>query len=256
MSLIVRAVVILLIYPFISSTANAKVGPERRASSDTEYRNSACANPIVGFPARYDTLDGNGARHAPGLATLDTGQVARTHTGWAPVWQDGSTLVTIQAEALTPNGDDLAVDDVFLEAEHGDQRRSEAGQALDPRQCLVDKFVAMFHRARRVVPIITDNHPVDRRDDAPWLGEAPQEMKMNAKDTVGERSAPQQYRVAPCVQLTYLIAQEACQSGHFNHLLAGVAGTCIHKLPGPDARGTSSTPGPSRARLSRPTPTQ
>jgi len=62
------------------------------------------------------------------------------------------------SEALTLGGEDLAVDAVFLIAEHGEYPENEFRQKLYPRKEFFDEMVEVFRRSGRVVPVFFDKH--------------------------------------------------------------------------------------------------
>ena len=62
------------------------------------------------------------------------------------------------AEALTQGGNRLAVDGVFLIAEHGQYSQNEKGQTLWPRYEFFRETVDVFRASGRSVPIFCDKH--------------------------------------------------------------------------------------------------
>jgi len=62
------------------------------------------------------------------------------------------------SEALTLGGEKLAVDAVFLIAEHGDYPENEFHQKLYPRKEFFDELVGVFRRSGQVVPVFFDKH--------------------------------------------------------------------------------------------------
>lgn len=61
-------------------------------------------------------------------------------------------------EALCLGGDELAVDAVFLIAEHGDYPDNAHRQKLYPRKEFFDQMVEVFEASGRVVPVFFDKH--------------------------------------------------------------------------------------------------
>ncbi len=70
----------------------------------------------------------------------------------------GVPLYGTIAEALTLGGNKLAVDAVFLIAEHGDYPENELQQKLYPRKEFFDQILEVFARSGRKVPIFFDKH--------------------------------------------------------------------------------------------------
>lgn len=62
------------------------------------------------------------------------------------------------SDALTLGGSELAVDAVFLIAEHGQYPENEFRQKLYPRKEFFDEMVKVFERSGRVVPVFFDKH--------------------------------------------------------------------------------------------------
>ncbi len=61
-------------------------------------------------------------------------------------------------EALTLNGDNLAVDGILLIGEHGDYPSNEKGQRLYPRYEHFMQMIEVFEQSGRSVPIFNDKH--------------------------------------------------------------------------------------------------
>ncbi|MBI1916139.1 MAG: hypothetical protein HYS12_15605 [Planctomycetes bacterium] len=61
-------------------------------------------------------------------------------------------------DALTQDGDKLAVDGVLLIGEHGNYRRNEKGQVLYPRHEFLKEVVEVFRKTGQSVPVFNDKH--------------------------------------------------------------------------------------------------
>mgnify|MGYP001187977566 FL=1 len=80
--------------------------------------------------------------------------------------------------ALTLGGNKLAVDAVLLIGEHGDYPRSQLGQEMLPRRYFFEQIVGVIGEAGRQVPVYNDKHLSYRWDDAKWMYETAQKMRI------------------------------------------------------------------------------
>ena len=81
-------------------------------------------------------------------------------------------------EALTLDGDELAVDAVLLIGEHGEYGSNELGQSLYPRKQFFDEIVAVMKESSRFVPVFNDKHLSYRWDWAREMYQTAQELKI------------------------------------------------------------------------------
>ena len=79
-------------------------------------------------------------------------------------------------EALTLDGDELAVDAVLLIGEHGEYGSNELGQSLYPRKQFFDEIVAVMKESNRFVPVFNDKHLSYRWDWAKEMYDTAQEL--------------------------------------------------------------------------------
>ncbi len=81
-------------------------------------------------------------------------------------------------KALTAGGEELAVDGVLLIAEHGKYPESATGSIQYPKRRLFGEVVDVFKKSERVVPVFSDKHLSDNWQDAKWIYDKAQELKI------------------------------------------------------------------------------
>ena len=72
-------------------------------------------------------------------------------------------------QALTLDGDTLAVDGVLLIGEHGDYAWNEKEQHLSPRKYFMEQICGVFATSGRAVPVFNDKHLSYNWHDAKWM---------------------------------------------------------------------------------------
>ena len=72
-------------------------------------------------------------------------------------------------QALTLDGDTLAVDGVLLIGEHGDYAWNEKEQHLYPRKYFMEQICGVFATSGRAVPVFNDKHLSYNWHDAKWM---------------------------------------------------------------------------------------
>ena len=81
-------------------------------------------------------------------------------------------------QALTLDGNDLAVDGVLLIGEHGNYAYNELGQHLYPRRYLFEQICGVFATSGRSVPVFCDKHLSYNWSDANWMYQRAKTLKI------------------------------------------------------------------------------
>jgi hypothetical protein len=166
------------IYPFTLlriPTIRKKVA----AIVTTYYRNSH-ADVLVSRLMETDTLDGKGRRPDLDLASLYTDQVSEKppDVGQTLAAEHQVRISKSVEDALTLGTGSLAVDGVFLVAEHGNYPRSATTSIQYPKRRLFEEIVKVFGKSGRVVPVFCDKHLSDTWEDALWIRDAARRMNI------------------------------------------------------------------------------
>src|SRR4029079_10845922 len=144
----------------------------------TVYTHNSHADLILSRLLQTDTLDGKGADSPLKLASVYTDQkpdkdisrlLAASHRF--------RTSETIE-DALTLGTDHLAVDGVLLIAEWGDYPQSAIGNTKYPKRRFWEETLKVFRESGRVVPVFLDKHLADNWQDAKFIYDSAQELKI------------------------------------------------------------------------------
>ncbi len=81
-------------------------------------------------------------------------------------------------QALTLGESELAVDGVLLIGEHGDYPNNEIGQHMYPRRYMFEQICGVFASSGRSVPVFCDKHLSYNWNDAIWMYERANELKV------------------------------------------------------------------------------
>ncbi len=124
----------------------------------TEYRLLSHADVIVG--RLLNGYDPDGVRTEPRtrIVSMYTDQIAEKDLSRGLAAKHGFPIYPTIAQALTLDGDKLAVDAVLLVGEHGTYPTNEKGQKQYPRFELFEHIIDVFRRSGRVVPLFSDKH--------------------------------------------------------------------------------------------------
>lgn len=148
---------------------SSEPAPRRIAAIVTEYRHNSHADVIVGRLLQTDTLDGKGRRSPLRLASLYTDQKPPNDLSRQLAVSHGFPIFDTIEGALTLGTGQLAVDGVFLIAEHGKYPKSATGNTIYPKRRFWDETLKVFDRSRRVVPVFIDKHLADNWADALYI---------------------------------------------------------------------------------------
>jgi sugar lactone lactonase YvrE len=158
-------VYVTMLYPF---TVHAIRIP-RVAGITTAFHHNAHADVILGRMLYTDTLDSKGRWPSTQLVSLFTDQVPKSDISRRLARERGVPIMGSVTDALTLGTGKLAVDGVFIVAEHGKYPRSDTGQTEYPKRRLFQQVLDVFDRSGRVVPVFNDKHLADNWTDAKWL---------------------------------------------------------------------------------------
>jgi hypothetical protein len=145
----------------------------------TVYYHNSHADLIVSRLLQTDTLDGKGKDSALKLASLYTDQRKPE--------KDISRLLAAShrfrvsesiEDALTLGTGRLAVDGVLLIAEHGDYPKAPVGNTRYPKRRFWEETLKVFRASNRVVPVFIDKHLADNWQDAKFIYDSAQELKV------------------------------------------------------------------------------
>lgn len=144
----------------------------------TEYRTNSHADVIVGRWLEGFELDGKSERPQSKLAALFMDQVAAKDIGRELASKYGVPVFGTIREALCRGGTTLAVEGVLLIGEHGTYPFNDKGQHLYPRRRFFEETVKVFRDSGRVVPVFSDKHLSFSWENAKWMFDQAQELKI------------------------------------------------------------------------------
>ncbi len=162
------------LYPF---TLHAVRIP-RVAGLTTEYRHNSHADMFFTRLLKTDRMNGTGSTPPMKLASVHTDQVPSNDLSRKFAAEHGIRNSNTIHDALTLDGDTLAVDGVLLVAEHGDYPESDTGQFQFPKRRMFAEIVDTFRRSAKVVPVFHDKHLADNWQDAKWIYDTARDMKI------------------------------------------------------------------------------
>ena len=148
------------------------------AGVTTLYRHNSHADVILSRLLQTDTLDGKGQRSPLELKSLYVDQVPQRDLSRPLAQQHGVTIHDGISGALTLGDEGLDVDGVLLVAEHGDYPRSDTGQIVYPKRRMFAEIADVIERGGRPVPVFCDKHLADNWQDAKWIYDTAQRLKV------------------------------------------------------------------------------
>ena len=160
------------------STATKSDKVPRLAVITTEYRRNSHSEIIAGRVFSSYSLDGKGEYPKLEIVSLYTDQVPENDVSREQAKQYGFKIAGSVEEALTLGTGELAVDGVLLIAEHGKYEKNEVGQTVYPKRRLFGEVVKVFEKAGRTVPVFSDKHLADNWEDAKWLFDTAEKLKI------------------------------------------------------------------------------
>ncbi len=163
--------------PDHSACAAARAQP-RVAGITTVYHHNSHADVILSRLTQTDTLDFKGQVLPVKLVSLYVDQFPANDIGRQIATNYNIPIFDRVGQALTLGGDKLAVDGVFLVAEHGKYKKSATGQTVFPKRRLFEQVVKVFEASGRVVPVFSDKHLADNWTDAKWIYDQAKRLKI------------------------------------------------------------------------------
>lgn len=161
-----------------ATSTQGRLAPRRIAAATTVWTHNSHADLILGRLLQTHTLDGKGDRPNLQLVSLYVDQLPDKDKSRALCREHGVRLSTSIGDALTLGGKELAVDGVLLVGEHGKYPENEKGQTLYPRRKFFEETAVVCEQSKRVVPVFTDKHLAASWDDAKWMYDKAQRLKM------------------------------------------------------------------------------
>ena len=162
------------LYPF---TVHAIRIP-KVAGLTTEYRHNSHADMFFTRLLKTDRMNGTGATPPLQLASIHTDQVPKIDTSRSFAAEHGVRVSKSIDDALTLGTGKLAVDGVFLVAEHGRYPESDTGQFQFPKRRMFAELAETFRRSGKVVPVFHDKHLADNWQDAKWIYDKARELNI------------------------------------------------------------------------------
>jgi hypothetical protein len=159
-------------------TESTKSSKPRVAAIVTWYQPRSHAQNLVtklleGYPLFWTPI-----RPRLEVVSLYTDQVPANDVSRAVAARHNVPVYPTIREALTCGGDRLAVDGVVLVGEHGDYPLNEKGQKAYPRRRFFEETVAVFRASGRVVPVFNDKHLAWNWEDAKWMYDTAQALRI------------------------------------------------------------------------------
>ena len=152
--------------------------PPKIAAIVTAYYHNSHADVIAGRLLDGYTLDGKGDFPRLKLVSLYTDQVPANDISREVAKKHGVPIFDKPADALTLGTGKLAVDGVLLICEHGEYPESPTGSIQYPKRRLFAEIVKVFEASGRVVPVFSDKHLSDNWEDAKWIYDSAQRLKI------------------------------------------------------------------------------
>jgi hypothetical protein len=144
----------------------------------TLYNHNSHADLIVSRLLQTDTLDGKGRDSPLKLVSLYTDQTPEKDISRSLAASHRFRISDTIEDALTLGTGRLAVDGVLLIAEHGDYPKSPLGLPQYPKRRFWEALLKVFRASGRVVPVFLDKHLADNWQDAKFIYDSAQELKI------------------------------------------------------------------------------
>ncbi|MBM3847585.1 MAG: c-type cytochrome, partial [Verrucomicrobia bacterium] len=148
------------------------------AGLTTVYRHNSHADVILSRLLLTDRLDGTGQDSPLKLVSLYTDQRPGNDISRLLAASHRFAIKSNIADALTLGTGALAVEGVFLVAEHGDYPRSPTGNTQYPKRRFWDATLDVFRRSGRVAPVFLDKHLADNWADAKFIYDSARELNI------------------------------------------------------------------------------
>lgn len=152
--------------------------PKSIAAVITELRPNSHAEIIAGRWLEGFELDGASDRPRTRLVSMFTDQVPKNDISRALAAKHNVSVHDTIHGALCRGGSKLAVDGVLIVGEHGTYPLNDKGQKLYPRRRLFEETIKVFRDSGRVVPVFSDKHLSYSWENAKWMWDQAQELKV------------------------------------------------------------------------------
>ena len=152
--------------------------PLKIAAVVTAYYHNSHADVIVSRLVQGYHLDDREPRPKLQLVSLYVDQFPENDKSRELAKEYDFPIVDSVEQALTLDGNELAVDGVLLIAEHGKYPESDTGSIQYPKRRLFGEIVDVFRKSKRVVPVFSDKHLSDNWKDAKWICDPAQALKI------------------------------------------------------------------------------
>jgi hypothetical protein len=198
---------------FLASSASAALAaaapdtqatPKRIAAIITEYRPGSHADVIVGKYLEGFNQDDLPPYPRSKIVSMFTEQVPKDDMSRSRSKKYNVPIFRTVHEALTLNGERLAVDGVLLIGEHGDYPLNDKEQKLYPRFEMFLKITDVFRQSGKSVPVFNDKHLSWNWRQAQRMVEISRELKF---PMLAGSSAPVAWRV-PAIDTPFGAAQK------------------------------------------------
>lgn len=152
--------------------------PLRAAGLTTVYHHNSHADVILSRYFEGFTLDGQGDFPKLRLASLAVEQFPDGDKARRFSREHNVPLFETARSAVTLGTDTLAVDAVFLIAEHGRYPESDTGQFIYPKRSMFEQVAKACETSGRSVPLFIDKHLADNWQDAKWIYDESRRLKI------------------------------------------------------------------------------
>lgn len=157
---------------------HAQEKPLRLAGITTVYYHNAHADVILSRYFEGFTLDGKGDFPKHRLASMSVEQFPENDKSRRFSREHNVPIYDSPRAALTLGTDKLAVDGMFLIAEHGQYPESDTGQFVFPKRPMFQQIAQVCEASGRSVPLFFDKHFADNWRDAKWIYDEAARLKI------------------------------------------------------------------------------
>ena len=164
--------------PFRQQSVHAETAkPKSVAAVMTLWVHGSHADAIVAKIVKGWNSDG-GPRPNLKIASMYVDQVGEHDLSRDMGKKHGIPIFDSIEGAVTVGTSGIPIDGVLSIGEHGDYPWNEKGQQLHPRRRFFSEIAAAFEKHGRVVPVFNDKHLGPVWDDALWMYERAQKLKI------------------------------------------------------------------------------